>query len=180
MSDCTFNLNNKRRPVKAEEREQMQGIYPYYGATGIIDYVNDYLIDGEFVLISEDGKNLVGRYKKIAFIASGKLWVNNHAHVLQGNKNCNNVYLEFYLNKIDLNPFITGIDQFKLNRNNLDIIPLVLPPVKLQNEFEKLFRIIDKQKIIAIKEKENSDIFFQTLLQKAFKGELVLEVKNDK
>ena len=83
FKDIAINLDSKRKPVKDADRKKMQGIYPYYGATGIVDYVNDYRQDGEFLLISEDGKALELRSKPIAFLASGKIWINNHAHVQQ-------------------------------------------------------------------------------------------------
>lgn len=173
IQDVTDNYDSFRKPVKSSDREKLQGAYPYYGATGIIDYVNEFLLDGEFLLISEDGKNLVGRYKKIAFIADGKFWVNNHAHVLKAKENCNDYYLEFYLNKIDLSPFVTGIDQFKLNRSNLDIVPVLVPPKKQQDIFELLVKDIEFQKRNTLKQIENSARLFHTMIQKAFSGELV-------
>ncbi|ELV8804155.1 restriction endonuclease subunit S, partial [Vibrio vulnificus] len=77
------NENNKRVPLKQSERDVRDGPYPYFGATGIIDYVDDYIFDGNYLLIAEDGKNLVNRSKPIAFRASGKFWVNNHSHVIR-------------------------------------------------------------------------------------------------
>jgi len=171
--DVTLNFDSFRKPVKSSDREQIQGIYPYYGATGIIDYVNEYLLEGQFLLISEDGKNLVGRYKKIAFLAEGKIWVNNHAHVLQGKENCNNYYLEYFLNKIDLTPYVTGIDQYKLNRSNLDIVPIQVPPIDLQNKFETLIKKIEEQALQATKQQLLANSLFDKLIQKAFTGELV-------
>ena len=172
IEEVTDNLNSFRKPVKSSDREKIQGIYAYYGATGIIDYVNEYLLDGEFLLISEDGKNLVGRYKKIAFIADGKIWVNNHAHVLKAKENSNNYYLEFFLNKTDLTPFVTGIDQFKLNRSNLDLVPVLVPPKKMQDQFELLVKDVELQKNVALKQQAQSSVLFDTLIQKAFNGEL--------
>ena len=129
------NENSKRVPVKQSDRDRREGIYPYYGATGIIDTIDDYKFDGEYLLIAEDGKNLLFRRKNNAFMARGKFWVNNHAHVLSDNKVCSLRYLEFFLNGIDFRPFISGIDQVKLNKENLDKIPVPFPPIKLQNQF---------------------------------------------
>ena len=146
MKDITINLDSKRKPVKESDRAQMQGEYPYYGATGIVDYVNDYRQDGTFLLISEDGKALEFRNKPIAFIASGKIWVNNHAHVQQCCEVCNMVYLMYYINLMDISPWVTGIDQKKLNRENLDSIEIGLPPIELQNQFEQIVHQVDKSK----------------------------------
>ena len=112
FSDVTINLDNTRKPIKDADRQKIQGIYPYYGATGIVDYLNDYRIEGEYLLISEDGKALEFRNKDIAFIAKGKIWVNNHAHVLQCKENMNMVFLMFYMNNRDISSWVTGFAAF--------------------------------------------------------------------
>ena len=146
FKDITINLDSKRKPVKDADRKKMQGIYPYYGATGIVDYVNDYRQDGEFLLISEDGKALELRSKPIAFLASGKIWVNNHAHVQQCTDECNMVYLMYHINFMDISIWVTGIDQKKLNRANLDTIPIALPPIELQEQFADFVNQVYKSK----------------------------------
>jgi type I restriction enzyme S subunit len=122
--------NQTRVPLSKMERSERQGIFPYYGASGIIDYVDNFLFDGEFVLISEDGENLKSRQTPIAFKASGKFWVNNHAHILKGKKDFHNNLIIFYFRNLDLNPYITGAVQPKLNKANLLSIPLFLPENK--------------------------------------------------
>uniref|UniRef100_UPI0030791D2E restriction endonuclease subunit S n=1 Tax=Anaerotignum lactatifermentans TaxID=160404 RepID=UPI0030791D2E len=102
FKDITVCFDSFRKPVKASDRKLMQGQYPYYGATGIVDYVNDYKLDGEYLLISEDGKSLEFRNKPIAFIAKGKIWVNNHAHVVQCKEKANITYLMFHINYMDI------------------------------------------------------------------------------
>lgn len=146
FKDITINLDSKRKPVKEADRKKMQGIYPYYGATGIVDYVNDYRQDGDFLLISEDGKALELRSKPIAFLASGKIWVNNHAHVQQCTDECNMIYLMYHINFMDVSIWVTGIDQKKLNRANLDTIPIALPPIELQEQFADFVHQVDKSK----------------------------------
>ena len=106
------DLDSKRKPVTKGVREA--GEYPYYGASGIVDYVSDYIFDGDFLLISEDGANLVARKTPIAFSASGKIWVNNHAHVLQFETYETQRYIEIYLNSIDLSNYISTAAQPKL------------------------------------------------------------------
>lgn len=120
-------LDGKRVPISSEERGTMQGEYPYYGASGIIDYVVDYVFDEDLILVSEDGANLLYRTYRIAFIATGKYWVNNHAHVLRPIDGC----LRFWadrLEEIDLSSFITGSTQPKLTIENLMNIRVSMPP----------------------------------------------------
>ena len=135
IQDVVINHDSKRIPLEESVRAKRQGIYPYYGATGIIDYLDDYIFDQDMLLIAEDGKNLLNRTKPIAFMATGKYWVNNHSHVVSSAGQVNLRYLETALNIRDISSYVTGIDQFKLNRANLDIIPLQIPPLSLQEEF---------------------------------------------
>lgn len=172
FSKVAKNENSKRVPVKQSDRDEREGEYPYYGATGIIDTIDDYKFDGEYLLIAEDGKNLLFRKKNNAFMAYGKFWVNNHAHILSCNNICNLKYLEFFLNSIDLSPFISGIDQIKLNKASLDRIPVIVPPIELQNQFAERVSVIEAQKQQAQLELAKSEELFQSLLQRAFKGEL--------
>jgi len=127
LEDFTTIHNETRIPLSKMERSKRQGKYPYYGASGIIDYLDDYLFDGEYVLISEDGENLKSRQTPIAFKANGQFWVNNHAHIVKGKKDFHNNLIIYYFKNLDLNPFITGAVQPKLNKANLLSIPLFLP-----------------------------------------------------
>ena len=120
-------LNSKRIPLNSRQRKSKKGIYPYYGASGIIDYIDDFLFEGEHVLISEDGENLRTRQTPIAFKADGKFWVNNHAHIFKGKENWINNFVVYYLKGMDLNPFITGAVQPKLNKENLLSVPIMYP-----------------------------------------------------
>ena len=133
------NHDSKRKPITSGNREA--GEYPYYGASGIVDYVNGYIFDGDYLLVSEDGNNLVARSTPIAFSISGKNWVNNHAHVLKFNCYATRRYVEFYLNSIDLSQFISGGAQPKLNQKNLNTIPIPLPAIKEQ---EHIVGILDR------------------------------------
>ena len=168
FKDITINLDSKRKPVKDADRKRMQGIYPYYGATGIVDYINDYRQDGDFLLISEDGKALELRSKPIAFLASGKIWVNNHAHVQQCTDECNMIYLMYHINFMDISIWVTGIDQKKLNRANLDTIPIALPPIELQEQFAAFVHQVDKSKVVVQKALDETQLLFDSLMQKYF------------
>ena len=130
LKDIAENCDSMRKPVTSGKREA--GEYPYYGASGIVDYVKDYIFDGDYLLVSEDGANLLARSTSIAFSISGKNWVNNHAHVLKFDRYETRRFVEFYLNSIDLAPYISGGAQPKLNQKNLNRIEIPLPSQERQ------------------------------------------------
>jgi type I restriction enzyme S subunit len=125
LGDIAENLDSKRIPITSNQREK--GETPYYGASGIIDFVKDYIYNDELLCISEDGANLVDRNYPIAFTIRGKTWVNNHAHVLKFENPRTHILVEKYINSINVEPFLTGAAQPKLNRGKLDIVPIPLP-----------------------------------------------------
>lgn len=144
LDDIAEIYNYKRRPLNSRERENMQGQYPYYGASGIFDYLNDYIFDGEFVLISEDGENLKSRKTPIAFKVDGKFWVNNHAHIVKGKEELINEFIVYYFANLDLNPFVTGAVQPKLNKENLLSIPILMPKKpEIRNQFISTLKSLD-------------------------------------
>lgn len=112
-------FDNKRKPINTMGRQNLEKLYPYYGAQGIVDYIDDFLFDGDFILLAEDGNNLVTKSEPLATWASGKFWVNNHAHVFQTKPNMNQKYLFYWLNCTNLDGYITGSAQPKLNQENL-------------------------------------------------------------
>ena len=134
------NFDSKRVPITKNERKQ--GPYPYYGATGIIDYVEDYLFDEELLLISEDGANLLDRNYPIAFSVDGKTWVNNHAHVLKFDNLELQKYVEFYINQISIEKYVTGSAQPKLNQNNLNLIKI---PIPKESELTEIVKELDNE-----------------------------------
>lgn len=140
LEDISENLDSLRKPVTKGYREK--GEIPYYGASGIVDYVSDYILDDFVLLISEDGANLKARTSPIAFTASGKIWVNNHAHILKFKEKATHKLVEIYINKTDISEYITGQAQPKLNQQNLNNIKIPLPPFseqqKIVSEIEKI------------------------------------------
>ena len=125
LYEICVNLDSKRKPITAKDRAE--GGIPYYGASGVVDYVEDYIFDEDLLLVSEDGANLVMRSTPIAFSIKGKTWVNNHAHVLKFQDAYLQQYVELYLNSIDLTQYITGTAQPKLNQQMLNTIPIPIP-----------------------------------------------------
>lgn len=139
LGELAENLDFKRKPITSGLREA--GDIPYYGASGIVDYVKDYIFDGDLLLVSEDGANLLARNTPIAFSISGKTWVNNHAHVLKFDTYAERRFVEYYLNSIDLTPYISGAAQPKLNKKNLESIRI---PNPLPTQKEQIVSILDK------------------------------------
>jgi type I restriction enzyme S subunit len=139
LGELAENLDSMRKPITSGLRDP--GEIPYYGASGIVDYVKDYIFDGDYLLVSEDGANLVARNTPIAFSISGKSWVNNHAHVLKFKTYAERRYVEYYLNSIDLTPYISGAAQPKLNKKNLDSIRIPNPSPE---EKKRVVTILDK------------------------------------
>lgn len=139
LGEVCENYDSKRKAITAIKR--IKGAIPYYGASGIVDYVEGYIFDGNYLLISEDGANLLARSTPIAFSISGKNWVNNHAHVLKFKDFATQKLVEHYINMIDLTKYISGGTQPKLNQDNLNKIEIPLPPISIQ---EKIVEILDK------------------------------------
>ncbi len=175
IDKISTNLDSKRVPITKNVRSS--GEYPYYGASGIVDYVADYIFEGDNLLVSEDGANLLARSTPIAFSVSGKYWVNNHAHILHFENMATQRFAEFYLESIKLDGFITGAAQPKLNQKALNSIPIPIPKsvetqakivenVELLQEETQHLTAIYERKIAALEELKKS------LLHQAFNGEL--------
>jgi type I restriction enzyme S subunit len=125
--------NNKRVPIEGEKRSYMSGEYPYYGASGIVDYVNDYIFDGTYILVGEDGANILSRSTPLAFIVQGKFWVNNHAHILTSISGV----IDYFCYQLELNDYSTvasGSAQPKLTKEALSDINVISPPLSEQQQ----------------------------------------------
>jgi type I restriction enzyme S subunit len=141
LGEVTRSFDSRRAPVKAQDR--VSGPYPYYGASGVVDYVDKYLFDGEYLLVAEDGENLRTRKTPIAFMASGKFWVNNHAHVLQGNDSVSSRFLGYLLAGMDVSGYLSGSTQPKLTQAALNSIQLVVPDRRTQDAAIELLGALD-------------------------------------
>ncbi len=133
--------DEKRIPIKSRSRSI--GIYPYYGATGIIDYIDDFIFDGEYVLLAEDGANIVMRSSPIAYLTSGKFWLNNHAHIMKAKNNINS-FLLIELENINYKKYNSGTAQPKLNADSIKKILLNYPAKEEQAKVGILFHDIDQ------------------------------------
>lgn len=175
--------NGARKPVSAKVREGIQGNIPYYGATGIVDHLNDYTHEGRFLLVGEDGANLLSKTKDLAFIAEGKIWVNNHAHVLRQKEGVNLDFIKVAINSLDLAPWVTGSAQPKLTKKSLQALPV--PSFSFEKQCEIVRRVdqlfayadtIEKQINNALAQVEH---LTQSILAKAFRGELTEQWRKD-
>lgn len=175
LTEISENLDYKRVPITKNVRKS--GKFPYYGASGIVDYVNDYLYDEDLLLISEDGANLLARTTPIAFSVSGKIWVNNHAHVLSFNNLTLQKFVEYFIAGFNITPYVTGMAQPKLNQKALEKIIISFP-----TDIEEQHRIV--QTLDTLSEKcrrleqvaqqtiRECDALKQSILRQAFSGEL--------
>ena len=145
LGDVVNVLDYKRVPLSSKERSLHQGIYPYYGAQGIIDYVDDYIFDGTYLLIAEDGENLKSKKQNIAQLATGKYWVNNHAHIAESNGKCDIRFICYLLNIMDVSGYITGSAQPKLNQANLLSISIKLPSLQIQKSIANFLSVFDNK-----------------------------------
>lgn len=141
LGELVVSHDSRRIPVKEADRKP--GPYPYYGASGVVDFVDGFLFDGEYLLIAEDGENLRTRQTPVAFLATGKFWVNNHAHIVEGTERASTRYIHYALQVAEIAPFLTGAVMPKLTQGNLHQIPLPLPPRRTQDGIVALLGALD-------------------------------------
>jgi len=171
LGEICENLDSRRIPITKHLRDA--GKYPYYGASGIVDYVADFIFDDDLLLVSEDGANLFARTYPIAFSIKGKVWVNNHAHILKFTNQFTQIYVEFYLNYIHLDEYITGMAQPKLNQQKLNSITIPFPSSTEQQRIvqilDEAFEKIDILKANAERNLQNAKELFQSALTEELK-----------
>ena len=156
FDEVVINFDKKRVPLSGAQREKRQGKYRYYGAQGVIDHVDDFIFDGTYLLIAEDGENLKSKKQNIAQVVEGQFWVNNHAHIVQGNEFCDTRYLCYLLNSMDLSGYVTGSAQPKLSQANLNAVTLFLPPISIQKKIVEYLYMFDKK--IAVNQQINDNL----------------------
>lgn len=174
LGDAVSNYDSKRKPMSRRERELHQGLYPYYGATSIIDYVDDYIFDDTYLLMGEDGTVKTDEGYPVLQYIWGKNWINNHAHVLKGEK-ISTEFLVFALRKINIESMITGAVQPKINQENMNKIEFVIGTESKNREYENIFtNIMNKYKNI-IEENKRLEQLRDILLPKLMNGERNLD-----
>ena len=145
LGDVIDLFDSQRVPLNSRQRHERQGKYPYYGAQGVIDHVDGYIFDGRYILVAEDGENLNSKKLPLALFASGRFWVNNHAHILRGKEDiADDTFLLACLNNADIKPFVTGAAQPKLSQGNLRLIGIPLPPLPIQRRIAGILSAYDE------------------------------------
>ena len=184
IGELLINRDGERKPVSLAIRsKQKNKVYDYYGAAGVIDKVDNYLFDECLLLIGEDGANLLSRNKNNAFLADGKYWVNNHAHVLDTIDKFILSYVAIVINSMKLDDYITGSAQPKLSQDNLNKIPIFLPPLneqkRIMTELERWFALIDQIDQGTVDLQETIKQAKSKILDLAIHGKLVPQDPND-
>lgn len=176
-------LDNLRKPINSTERlkriegKKINDLFPYFGATGQVGWIDSYLTDGEFVLVGEDGAPFLDNFKNKAYKIFGKTWVNNHAHILKGKEDLTlNSFILYYLNSIDYRQYVNGTTRLKLTKGSLIEIPFPVPPLETQHaivsKIEELFSELD-QGIADLKTAQKQlKVYRQSVLKHAFEGKL--------
>ena len=172
-SECTLQevvdfLDGQRKPLESADRAKRQGKYPYYGASGIIDYIDDYIFDEPLLLLGEDGANIINRSSPLCFIATGKYWVNNHAHVMRPRKGQNIKFICELLESLDYTRYNTGTAQPKLNQEKCRQIALHLPTYEEQCHIAEFLSLVEQKSIHAQTELDSLFRTKNALMQQLF------------
>ena len=183
-----INRDSERIPLSVAQRQSLEKVYDYYGASGVIDKVDKYLFDKDLLLIGEDGANLINRSTPIAFIAKGKYWVNNHAHVLDVCGGLNLAYIALFINAISLVDYVTGTAQPKMNQEKMNSILVTIPPVpeqqRIVDKIESLHPLISRYDHIrhTLDELNTSiyDLLKKSILQEAIQGKIVPQMVEER
>jgi len=167
-------LDGQRRPVKDKDRAKMNGEYPYYGASGIVDYVNDYLFDENLILLGEDGENILSRNSRLAFKVTGKVWVNNHAHVFKPHDDINIDFLTEYLETLDYTPYNTGTAQPKLNKKTCFDISVLVPNYEEQTTIANVLSDMDANIADLEEKRDKARMIKEGMMQELLTGRIRL------
>lgn len=145
LGDILVNHDRRRIPLSSKVRSGRKGNFRYYGAQGVVDYIDDYIFDGEYVLIAEDGENLRSRNQNVANLVSGQFWVNNHAHIVTTNEKCDLHYFYYAFNFLQIDGYISGSAQPKLSQDSLNRIEMTIPDLQTQKGIASFLFTIDKR-----------------------------------
>ena len=176
LSDAVDICDSLRKPINSKERsariegKSVDELYPYYGATGLVGYIDDYITDGEYVLLGEDGAPFLDAFAQKAYVISGKTWVNNHAHVLKARGDSK--FLCYYLNSFNYKGYVSGTTRLKLTQGQIKQIPIPCPALSEQrrivSRIEELFSSLDNAVETLQKTKEQLTVYRQAVLKEAF------------
>jgi type I restriction enzyme, S subunit len=174
LGDVVEFLDGQRRPVKDSDRAKMHGEFPYYGASGVVDYVNDFIFDEDLILLGEDGENILSRNCRLAFRVSGKIWVNNHAHVLRPRVGVDIAYLNEYLENLNYGQYNTGTAQPKLNKRVCSGITVLCPPYEEQCAISVILSDMDAEIDVLERRRDKTRLLKQGMMQELLTGRIRL------
>ena len=179
LEDVLLFFDHMRKPLSSRQRENMERIYPYYGATSIVDYVDNYIFEGTYILISEDGANVVDKEgHPLIQYTFDRFWVNNHAHIVKGKSGFSEALVFACLGTINLNSIVTGAAQPKVNQANLRNFSAILPELHEATQLSNIMNPLFEKMIDNDKENQRLTALRDTLLPKLMNGEIdVSEVK---
>ncbi|GAA6119026.1 restriction endonuclease subunit S [Acidovorax sp. FG27] len=176
LNDVVDNLDRQRVPLKQADRAQRQGMVPYYGASGVIDWIDDFIFDGDFILLGEDGENVLSRKLPLAFRATGKIWVNNHAHVFRPKAGYDIQFLVELLESLDYSTLASGTAQPKITQQALNQLRFAVPPLDEQVRIGSLLETV-AEKIVSLRLKHKRyNALKRGLMQKLLTGEWRVKV----
>lgn len=175
LTDVISIHDSKRIPLSSLERAQRSGPYPYYGAASVLDFVDNYLFEGIYILMGEDGSVIDVEDHPVIQYVWGKFWVNNHAHVLQGQKGVSTEHIMLFLRQVNLRPYVTGAVQPKLNQANMTRIPFLLPSIEICKQFEQILTGIYEMYRSNCNQISTLTTVRDTLIPKLLSGEIKLK-----
>lgn len=174
FDDVALNFDRLRKPLSSMQRLNRKGPYPYYGAAKIFDYIDDYIFDGEYLLIAEDGSVITPDRKPVLQMTSGKFWANNHTHIIQGKQPVSTEFLYLCLRELDISGYVTGAAQPKITQANMNRIPVLVPTSDLLKSFSKNARTSFSQIKVLAKKNQNLHQTRDLLLPKLISGEVAV------
>lgn len=175
IGECCVVSNNLRKPISAEEREKIKGDYPYYGCAGILDYINEFRVDGKYVIIGEDGDHFLKfSYQPMTILIAGKFNVNNHAHIISGTEICSTEWFHCYFVHRDITYYLTrqGAGRYKLKKETLLELPILLPSIEEQKEIFKRYSSINERQIRESTSLEKAETIKNGLMQNLLTGKV--------
>jgi type I restriction enzyme S subunit len=174
LGEIAENFDRLRRPLSKMQRAEMQGEYPYYGAAKVFDYVNDFIFDGEYLLMAEDGSVITTERAPVLQLVNERFWPNNHTHVLRAKPPISTHFLYLGLSQVDVSPYITGAAQPKITQENMNRIPFFCGPTKLHKEFNGLVAPMIRQSQIVQRKIQNLRRTRDLLLPRLLSGQISL------
>ncbi|MEN6553878.1 MAG: restriction endonuclease subunit S [Methanobacterium sp.] len=173
------NFDKKRIPLSKKQRESRKGQYPYYGATSIMDYVDDFLFDGTYVLMAEDGSVIDDGEKPVLQYVWGKFWVNNHAHVLKGQNGISDEFIYLLLKNTNIKHLVTGAVQLKINQKNMNNLQVVIPDLDILSKFSEIIKPLFAKYRVCSDENETLSQLRDSLLPKLMSGKIRVNISEE-